>query len=277
MSVKTPESRTRVLEALLGDARAEADALRRQLGRYERILESTRTLMGHELKKPTTALSGYLELVCDDLERANSLSTLAWAEKARHECSLLDDLMTFYLELLKVDRDEPSAGTRLVDVGHVIREVIRDLPDRFRAAERVQLWVDSDVPAIACSPDALRLIVMNLVENALVYSQANSPVRVEVEPAVDKRGMSGRRLLKIRVIDDGVGIPESEIQRVFDPFVRLRDDITAGTGLGLTLVRSLVEMFGGSIHIRSGSGRGTTVHVTLPARDSSGDDSVVML
>jgi len=277
MTTEVTNNRAQMLDSLLNEARAEADALRKQLGRYERIIESTRMLMGHELKKPTTALSGYLELVCDDIERAEMSSTLKWAEKARRECRVLDDLMSFYLELLQIGKDEPVTGAILVDVAHVISEAISDLPARLHAGSRVHVWVEENVRPIACSADALRLIIGNLIENALAYSSLSTPVRIEVERAVDQRGMSGRRLLKIRVIDEGVGVAPNEIQRIFRPFVRLHDNKSEGTGLGLTLVRSLVEMAGGSVHMKSAKGRGSTVHVTLPALDDSGDDSVVML
>ena len=101
MSVDTTDSKTQVLEQLLTEARSEADSLRKRLKRFEKIVLSTRLIMGHELKKPTTALSGYLDLVSEDLETADALTTLAYVQKALEQCRLLDELNTqpgvFYL------------------------------------------------------------------------------------------------------------------------------------------------------------------------------------
>jgi two-component system sensor histidine kinase VicK len=87
---------------------------------------------------------------------------------------------------------------------------------------------------------------------------------VTVERAPDKRGVGPADLLKIRVVDHGMGIPEEMINKIFKPFVRLRENTGPGTGLGLTLVRSLAELHGGSVFIRSEEGRGTWVFVTVP-------------
>ncbi len=264
MPTQITHERTALLEALLGEARAEADALRRRLEHYERIVSSTRMIMGHELKKPTTAIAGYLDLVREDLERSGARSTLAWLEKARAEVDLLDQLNEFYLDLLRVDDDEPRVGREEVDVRTLLDGVVDGLAPELHAEARVDAWVDRGVHRVPCNANALRLVVMNLVENALRYSPPESPVRVEVERATDRRGIGRRPILRVRVIDEGEGIPADQVERVFAPFVRLRDDVEGGAGLGLTLVRSLVEMLEGEVTVRSRPGRGTTVHVTLP-------------
>jgi len=264
MATKTEDAKKELLETLLNEARSEADALRKKLAHCERIVLSTRLVMGHELKKPTTAISGYLDLVCEDLERSNDLKTLAYAEKARAECQLLNELNAFYLDILKLNSEESVVGSVPVDAGAVIRQAVSRLPEKLGAGKRVRVHVADGVPPVHLNRSALSLVVMNLVENALLYSQVSTPVRVEVDSARDRRGLGERDLLRIRVVDDGVGIPAEYLKMVFNPFVRLREDVAEGSGLGLTLVRSLVEMSGGDVTIRSEAGKGTTVHVTIP-------------
>jgi signal transduction histidine kinase len=264
MATKTEDAKKTLLETLLNEARDEADALRKKLAHCERIILSTRLVMGHELKKPTTAISGYLDLVCEDLEKADALKTLAFAEKARAECQLLNELNAFYLDLLKLDSEEGVVGPNPVDAGAVVREVVSRLPQKLRAPERVRVHVAERVPPVHLNRNALSLVVMNLLENALLYSQVAAPVRVEVDCTPDRRGGAERELLRIRVVDDGIGIPDEYLKMVFNPFVRLREDVAAGSGLGLTLVRSLVELSGGDVFIRSEASKGTTVHVTIP-------------
>ena len=277
MTVKTTDNVSGVLENLLTEARAEADTLRKSVKRLEKIILSTRLIMAHEIKKPSTAIGGYLELAIEDLEATNELTTLAYLKKAHEECKFLDELNAFYLELLKVDSEDEYLGKSEVDVASLVMEVINRLPRKLNARQRVKLRVLNAVGFVGFHPDALRLIMINLIENALVYSQKNTLVRVEVERLEEKRGLGEGKFLRIRIKDDGVGIPEDYVKKIFSPFVRLREDIAEGSGLGLTLVRSLVELNGGEVSIRSAPGKGTTVYLTIPTDRGEWGNSPVQL
>ena len=270
MSIGTDEHKAQVLQSLLSEARTEADEIRTRLKKYEQIIRSTRIVMGHELKKPATAIRGYLDLVCEDLEAANQLNTLSYAEKARHECSLLEDLNNFFLGMLEIDRGEEKAGRELVDVERMIGETVAHMPSELSAGDRVVVDVTNDVSRVPCDGKALKLILINIVENALLYSNPSSPVRVKVGIVPEKRGMKGGELLKLRIDDDGFGIPVEYRQKVFSPFVRLRDDVADGAGLGVTLGKSLVELNSGEVYVDSATGAGTPGHVTLPLRVDGG-------
>jgi len=201
----------------------------------------------------------------------------AYLEKARAECDLLNELNTFYIDLLKIDTDEDEIGRDRVDIQELIGEILEQFPDDYDAKERVNVLIDNSAHYIRINPSTLKLIIMNLVENALLYAQVNTPIRVEVERTKRTRGSTSRSVLSIRVVDEGVGIPDSFLKRIFSPFVRLREDMADGAGLGLTLVRSLVELSGGDIFVRSEVDRGTVVNVTLPAGDESGERPVILL
>jgi signal transduction histidine kinase len=258
------EDRVQVLEKLLADARAECDRQRRQLDRYANIIVSTRLIMGHELKKPATAISGYIDLLAEVCEDNGDYDALGFVEKAAEECALLNDLNEYFIELLKVGSEETIVGREPVDVRAIIRDVIAGFR-RGKGAERdLSLKLDLPETLVDVDANALRLVLMNLVDNAINYSRANTPVRIEAERGVDRRGGNEQPLLKVRVIDEGLGIPERYLRRVFQPFVRLHQDVAEGSGLGLTLVKSLVELNDGEVSIRSRTDQGTTVHVTLP-------------
>jgi len=264
MNIRTAEDKTAVLEALLNDARIEANELRARLERYRRIIASTRLVMGHEIRRPTTAIAGYLEIARDDAAKAGLAEAVAFIDKARGECDLLDELNTFFLDLLKVDG---AAGTPMVDkvdVVAVIDEAIDHLPRTLGGRARVRVVAVNALPAAPVNRNALKLIVLNLIENALNYSSASTAVRIEAEVGRDQRGPGDRELLKLRVIDQGEGIAPEDVKRIFMPFVRLEPGKTGGSGLGLTLVRSLVDMCDGEVSVRSEAGKGTTVFVTLP-------------
>lgn len=264
MDIRTAEDRTAVLEALLHEARIEASQLRLRLEFYRRVIASTRLVMGHEFKKPTTAIRGYLDLAHEDVEKAGLSEALAFVEKARTECLLLNELNAFYLDLLKVDGGSGEPATEPVDLLEIIVDAIEQTPERLRAKERARIVVADRFPRVLLNRYAVKLIVLNLLENALKYSPEGSPVRIEAETSRDKRGAGDRELMKLRVVDAGAGIPPDDVKRIFMPFVRLDTSKIEGTGLGLTLVRNLVDMCEGEVSIRSEEGKGTTVYVTLP-------------
>ena len=261
MDIRTAEDRTAALEALLNEARIEANELRARIERYRQIMASTRLVMGHELKKPVVAISGYLELVSEDVEKAALTDAIRLVNKARGECELLNELNDFYLELLKVDAATGTPRIERVNVNEVLAEVIAQAA---HADGRVRVNIVDSIPPVPVNRNALKLILLNLIENALKYSPAGSVVRVEAEVSRDLRGSSDGELLKLRISDAGDGIPEEDLKRVFRPFVRLDAKRTEGSGLGLTLVRSLVDMCSGDVSVRSEPGKGTTVFVTLP-------------
>lgn len=275
MDIRTAEDKTAVVEALLNEARIEANRLRQRLEFYRRVIASTRLVMGHEFKKPTTAISGYLDLAHEDVEKAGLHEALMFIDKARNECALLNDLNAFYLDLLKVDGGSGEPTVEPVDLLEIVVDAIEQTPERLRAKERARIVVSDRLPRVSLNRYAIKLITLNLLENALKYSPEGSPVRIEAETSRDKRGAGDRELLKLRVIDFGAGIAADDMKRVFMPFVRLDSDKVEGTGLGLTLVRNLVDMCEGEVSIRSDPGKGTTVYVTLPfTRAEIGTDTV---
>ncbi|HET6347658.1 MAG TPA: HAMP domain-containing sensor histidine kinase [Candidatus Krumholzibacteria bacterium] len=263
MDIRTAEDRTATLESLLNDARIEANDLRARVERYRRIIASTRLVMGHELKKPATAISGYLELAGEDVAQAGLAEAMRLIEKARAECELLGELNAFYLELLRVDSGTGTPHVERVNVEELVLEVMEQAEPGLDAPGRVRMTIVDSLPRVSMNRNALKLIVLNLIENALKYSPSASPVRFEVEVSRNLRGSADGELLKLRVSDEGGGISEDDLKRVFRPFVRL-DDNVEGSGLGLTLVRSLVDMCDGEVSVRSEPGHGTTVFVTLP-------------
>jgi signal transduction histidine kinase len=264
MDIRTAEDRTATLELLLNEARIEANELRARIERYRRILASTRLVMGHELKKPVTAISGYLELAAEDVSGAGLADAARLIEKAHAECKLLAELNEFYLALLQVDGASGTPRIERVNVEEIIRDVLEQSDPALNATGRVRVTIVDSLPRVPVNRNVLKLVIMNLIENALKYSPDGAIVRVEMEVSRDLRGGSDGELLKLRVADQGEGISAGDLKRVFRPFVRLADESVEGSGLGLTLVRSLVDMCDGDVSVRSEPGQGTTVYVTLP-------------
>jgi signal transduction histidine kinase len=264
MATSTKDVKTDVLLNLLSEAREEADNLRYKLEKYQRTLLATRLIMGHEIKRPATAISGYLDLALEDLEMWAGCEAVENVKKARQDCELLNELNSFYLELLRIDNGDEHLNIQMIDLPLLIDRVVDELPPVSKARRRVKLSISEDVRSIYFNPSALKLVLVNSIENALKYSPANSEVGVTASRAVDKRGAASEELIKIQIADCGVGIPEEYMQKIFSPFVRVPAANKEGSGLGLTLVRSLVELYGGSVSIQSREEHGTVVYIMLP-------------
>jgi signal transduction histidine kinase len=262
MRTLTDTDASGALLKLLNEARLEADDLRLRLERNERILLSTRLIMGHELKRPATAIGGYLDLALEQTDDRTQPDVLDAVTKARRECRLLDELSAFFLQLIKFDGRQAAGRVGRVDTAKCLDDALGRLAERLDVGKRVIVRISPDAARFATNSDALGIILVNVIENALLYSEGS--VKIDIERLPDRRGAASADLLKIRVADQGRGIPEESIKRVFKPFVRLDEEASRGTGLGLTLVRSLVELQGGSVFIRSGEKEGTTVHITIP-------------
>lgn len=272
MRTLTETDSSGVVLKLLNEARLENDDLRARLERNERILLSTRLIMGHELKRPATAIEGYLDLALELADARTKTDALDAVTKARKECRLLDELSAFFLQLLKIDGRRPAGRIENVDVAACLEEACERLPKKLGADGRVASRVSTAAASFATSRDALVIVLANVVENALLYSEDFVDVIIDRSP--DKRGGGSADLLKIRVTDRGRGIPDESIKRIFKPFIRLHEEAAQGTGLGLTLVRSLVELQGGSVFIESVENEGTTVHVTIPETSTADEEGV---
>ncbi|MGB8361874.1 MAG: HAMP domain-containing sensor histidine kinase [Acidimicrobiia bacterium] len=211
--------------------------------------------VGHDLRTPLTTIGGYAEaleaggLGDADLERIGSVLGVQSAQIER----LIEDLTT----LAGLEQPEFSLRKEMVDVGAHVREVVEGF-DRRAEELGVALDVESDDGMmLETDPDRLGQIAQNLVENALRHTPAGGDVRVSV---ADKDGS-----VEISVADSGSGIAPEDLPFVFDRhFVgRQRSVHKEGSGLGLSIVKGLVDRMGGNVVAESALGKGTTIRVSL--------------
>jgi signal transduction histidine kinase len=165
----------------------------------------------------------------------------------------LDEMQRMVEGALAFAREEAaSEPTRVVDLAALVESVVADLADLGADVA----FASPGKLAYACRPLAMRRALRNLVENAVVYGRR---ARVSLEQARDE--------VRIAIEDDGPGIPEEALERVFEPFVRLDDSRspdTGGIGLGLSIARSIVRAHGGDIRLGNRGGGGLRATVALP-------------
>jgi signal transduction histidine kinase/CheY-like chemotaxis protein len=213
--------------------------------------------MSHELRTPMTAILGFTELIglghLDDQQRGYHDSILRASE---HLLGLMNEV----LDISRIDQGKLTLAYEAVSVGEVLSEV-RQLLRSSADAARVELPAYTGRPLgfVLADRQRLRQILLNLMSNAIKYNRPEGRVDVDVQ-------LTGA-MVRIEVTDTGFGIAPDQMERLFRPFERLNASASGieGTGLGLVLSRSLAQQMGGTLGVRSESGRGSTFWIELPA------------
>jgi two-component system, OmpR family, sensor histidine kinase KdpD len=238
------------LEQKVGEATA-------RLAEMDRLKSSFVALASHELRTPLTALQGFSELLA--MRPFAPAEVRRLAEIMRGEIERLGRIVSDFLDLARLERGlAPSIRRTVVDPAPLITAAV-ELFRRTRTTHRLELHVDGALPHVDADADALDRVLKNLIGNALKYSPPGSCVRVRA------RSVDG--VVAVDVEDEGPGIPPEERARIFEPYYRMRDTAAMGpgTGLGLSVVKSLIEAHGGTVHADAAPGTGTRMTVILPA------------
>lgn len=215
----------------------------------------------HELRTPLAAILGYVETLADEdvggetETRTRFLGVIG--AQARRMTGLIEDL----LSISRIDADRHRPTRDLVDLAALAAEAAEILAAERGEERRVAIDTGDDVPQVPGDRVQLAQLVHNLIENALRYGRAGTPVKVAVARAP-------RNMVAFSVTDEGEGIAQEHIPRLTERFYRVdpgRSRSLGGTGLGLAIVKHVAERHGGRIDIASTPNIGTTVTVLLPA------------
>jgi len=250
--------------ASLGAAFNEmADQLQRQASQREqldRLKDEFVLTASHELRSPLTSVQGFAELLMlerDSLTPRQVETVEIILDNCRHLVRLLNDL----LDLARSDAGRLAVRLQPTELAPLIEDVVRTMRAQTDATKQVlSEQIEPDLPLIAAEADRIRQILVNLLTNAHEYSPERASIRV-VGRVVGSE-------VEIAVIDNGPGIPESQLTHIFERFTRGDAGLTqrvGGTGLGLAISKSLVELHGGTLTAESVLGEGSTFRVRLPS------------
>lgn len=217
--------------------------------------------LGHELRTPINAIIGYAELIMASQGGRGSgpgpgYIDVIW-EAAHHMLGTIDSI----LDLTRIEADAVELRESLIDVGGLMRSVGRMLSSSASVREiRILVTAPPDLPKLRGDARMLRQILINLVTNAIKYARGETDVSLSAR--ID-RG----KFMVIEVRDQGPGIPREALKLIMQPFQQLATHgfgAIGGTGLGLPLVKALVELHGGRFRLISAPGQGTRAVVVLP-------------
>ena len=253
-------------EQLPEEVRPLVDALNDLLVRLGGALDRERAFMAdaaHELRTPLTALHlqiGTLARAANETERNQAMEQLSAG---------MQRAIRLVEQMLSLARQEPRAERPRVQVplADVVRDVVAELVP-LADAKQIDLGISSSQPEMVLGdPDALRTLTRNLVDNAVRYTPAGGRVDVSVESV----GAPARAVLQ--VVDNGPGIPQEERVRVLDRFYRRPGTSPPGSGLGMAIVKAIVDAHAATLELASGAdGSGLSVSVAFPAGEAGNAD-----
>ncbi|HOJ10276.1 MAG TPA: ATP-binding protein [Clostridiales bacterium] len=216
--------------------------------------------VSHELRTPLTSIKSYTESLLDgdidDREIAESFLNVINSEADRMT-RLVKDL----LQLSRLDNKQMQWNMKEISFVELIRNSANKLQiEAKNKGHKLECYVIGDIPLVKGDRDRLEQVTINIITNAIKYTPEGGKVSVYIGKTYNEA--------YVKVADNGVGIPEEDLPRIFERFYRVdkaRSREMGGTGLGLSIAREIIEAHGGTINITSELGKGTEVLVRLPA------------
>ncbi len=249
--------------AMLGSAFNEmAEELQRRAGerdQLDRMKDEFVLTASHELRSPLTSVQGFAELLLlerEALSPKQAETAEVILDNARHLVRLLNDL----LDLARSDAGRLAIKPVPTDAALLVEEAVRTMRAQFDSRKQsLSEEIEPGLPPVEADRDRIRQVLVNLLTNANEYCPEGAGIGVKARHA----GAD----VEIEVTDDGPGIPEQQLDHIFERFSRGDAGETqrvGGTGLGLAISKSLVELHGGAIEAESTQGNGATFRVRLP-------------
>jgi two-component system cell cycle sensor histidine kinase PleC len=219
--------------------------------------------MSHELRTPLNAINGFSEIMAGEMfGPLGDARYKGYAgdilKSGQHLLSLINDI----LDMAKIEAGKMTLHYEAVDLIEVCEDAIRLM--RGKAMESgLALTLDAgDLPEVEADYRGLKQVMLNLISNAVKFTPEGGSITVSVQPMTTGR-------IRIAVVDTGIGIAAEDLARLAQPFEQVEGQhskTTQGTGLGLALTKSLIELHGGQMVMESKPGAGTTVSFDIPVR-----------
>lgn len=254
------QAANRTLERRVEERTAELQKALERVSELSQLKANFVSNISHELRTPLTHIKGYLELLITGslggiTEEQRHALQVSQQSTSRLE-ALIEDLILFSL----ASRGELSILHENVDLRRLVNLAVKSIT--ARAEERgvsLNVIIDEDIPHVQADAQKIAWVLSQLLDNAIKFTPSNGRVVVSVK-------REGENLVLISVTDTGIGIPANRLEDIFEPFHQLDGSSTrryGGTGLGLSLVRQIIEAHGSMIEVQSIEGRGSTFKFPL--------------
>ncbi|WP_274964242.1 two-component system histidine kinase PnpS [Tepidanaerobacter syntrophicus] len=230
-----------------------------ELKRLEKMKSDFVSNVSHELKTPLTSISGFAETLLDGAYKSEE-NCRYFLRIIKQETDRMTRLINELLYLSRIEKPDFSIPKRPVNIASVVNKAVKLLQKNIDdKGHLLNLRLPENLGPVTGDEDSVLEIIINLLDNAIKYTPEGGNITVEIEDESD--------FISISVADNGIGIAGDELERIFGRFYRVQGPgITSasGTGLGLAVVKHLVESLNGKISVESQLGKGSTFKVSLP-------------
>lgn len=218
--------------------------------------------VSHELKTPITSIMGYADTLLeggyDDKTQEKFLNVIA--TESRRMARLVTDLLT----LSRYDSNKKKTQKESFDLGELVKRCQEKLAIEIKKkGHKVNCFLTADVPLVYADKDDIERVVLNTLSNSIKYTHDKGEIKIYVGFVFNDA--------YIKIFDNGIGIPEEDLSRIFERFYRVdkaRTREMGGTGLGLSIAKEILDKNGGSIDIKSKVGEGTEVVIRIPTKEN---------
>jgi signal transduction histidine kinase len=220
--------------------------------------------MSHELRTPLNAIIGYSEMLMEDAEEEAHEQYLGDLGKIHSSGLFLLELISSVLDLTKIEAGKLEVDLTRFNVSELVEEVVATArPLVQKNSNEFVVQAQGQMGDMHSDITKVRQILLNLLSNSAKFTEEGS-----VSLVSSRETRKGTEWLDFKVIDNGIGMTEEQVQRSFDAFTQADESTSrkyGGTGLGLTITKEFCEMLGGDISVESAAGKGSVFTVTLPA------------
>lgn len=262
------EDANRNLEYRVQQRTAELEEALRKLSEVNQLKANFVANVSHELRTPLTHIHGYLELLISEaLGELNDAQKKALDVSMRSSIrlqTLIDDLILFSLAA----RGEMTLTLKPVDLNRVMSAVLkRAIPKAAEHKQELVVHLDPALPLVQADEEKLNWVISQLLDNAIKFTKPDGKIQVTA-------ALENEKMLNITITDTGIGIETERVKEIFEPFHQLDGSATrryGGTGLGLALVRQIVEAHGSMINVSSELNKGTAITFLLLVAKNIGE------
>ena len=254
------QSANRTLERRVEERTAELQKALERLSELGQLKANFISNISHELRTPLTHIKGYIELLISEslgpiVDEQRHALQVSQQSTTRLE-TLIEDLIMVSL----ASREELNINLQNVDIGRLANLAVKSSLDKAVArGVNLQTVIDENLPTVQADSQKIAWVLNQLIDNGIKFTQSGGSVVVSVK-------REGKNLVVTSVTDTGIGIPLNRVSDIFEQFHQLDGSTTrryGGTGLGLSLVRDIVEAHGSMLDVQSTEGRGSTFKFPL--------------
>jgi two-component system sensor histidine kinase CpxA len=258
------ERRRDELGSLVRDFNTMADRIEQLISRQRQLISD----VSHELRSPLARLN-----VALDIGRQRKGNDPAF-DQMEHDIASMNDMIGRLLSIARLDASTTPVAMTEVDLSELVSQIVRSAQFELQPRGNTVRLSASGQYFVRANADLLHSAIENVMRNAIRYTEGDGPIEV----CLRSQEFAPSPFLRLAIRDHGIGVPESELLNIFQPFYRVaedRDRLTGGTGLGLAIAERVVRIHGGTIHARNALPHGLEVEILLPQLTRLGESALL--